>query len=120
MDEEEPERETAPREPRESPGRRGSPERRNPLRMAARTASLAAEGVVEAVAAEVSVRKVASGKVRRAALRPKRATMAMPPTPKAKPTRSRTAMDVPSPTPLCTRNGSSGRRARANQPTPYR
>ena len=59
--------------------RRESPERRNPPRMAARTASPAAEGGAEDVAAEVkvSVRKVASGKARRVAPRPRRATLAM-------------------------------------------
>jgi hypothetical protein len=61
---------------RESPGKLGSPEKRNPLRMAARTAGLAAEGGGEAVAGEaVNVRKAASGKVRRAAHSPRRASL---------------------------------------------
>ena len=63
--------------------------------MAARTAGLAAEGGVEAVVGEaVSVRKAASGRVRRAAHRPRRANLEMPSVPRAKSTRSRTAMDV--------------------------
>ena len=105
----------------ESPGKRGSPEKRNPLRMAARTAGLAAEGGVEAVVGEaVSVRKAASGRVRRAAHRPRRANLEMPFVPRAKSTRSRTAMDVLLPRPLRTMSGSSGRSAKANLPTPYR
>ena len=105
----------------ESPGKRGSPEKRNPLRMAARTAGLAAEGGVEAVVGEaVSVRKAASGRVRRAAHRPRRANLEMPFVPRVKSTRSRTAMDVLLPRPLRTMSGSSGRSAKANLPTPYR
>jgi hypothetical protein len=105
----------------ESPGKRGSPEKRNPLRMAARTAGLAAEGGVEAVVGEaVSVRKAASGRVRRAAHRPRRANLEMPFVPRVKATRSRTAMDVLLPRPLRTMSGPSGRSAKANLPTPYR
>jgi hypothetical protein len=108
-------------ERRVSPGKRGSLEKRNPLRMAARTAGLAAEGGVEAVAGEaVSVRKAASGRVRRAAHRPRRANLEMLFVPRAKSTRSRTAMDVLPPRLLRTMSGWSGRSAKANLPTPYR
>jgi hypothetical protein len=108
-------------ERRESPEKRGSPEKRNPLRMAARTAGLAAEDGVEAVVGEaVSVRKAASGKVRRAAHRQRRATNPMPFVPRVNSTRSRTAMDVLPPRPLRTMSGSSDRSAKANLPTPYR
>jgi hypothetical protein len=109
---------------RQRPGsleNRESHEKRSLLRMEARTASLAAEGGVEAVAGEaVSVKKVASGKVRRAAHRPRRASLQIPSVPRAKPARSRMGVGALLPRPLRTTNGSSGRSAKANLPTPYR
>ena len=89
--------------------------------MAARTAGLAAEGGVEAVVGEaVSVRRAASGKVRRAAHRPRRANLEMQLVPRAKPVRSKMAVGALPPKPLRTMSGSSGRSAKANLPTPYR
>jgi hypothetical protein len=89
--------------------------------MAARTAGLAAEGGVEAVVGEaVSVRKGASGKVRRAAHSPRRANLEMPFVPRAKPVRSRMGVGALSPRALHIMSGSSGRSAKANLPTPYR
>ena len=119
-DEEEPERETAPeaREEREPRGRAREP--RGRTRNGGQNRKPRRRGRRGGRRGQVGQRPEGGERQRREARRPSEAREAgVPSTPRAKPTRSRTAMDVPPPRPLAPGTGrAAGARRRA--PTPCR